>query len=69
MCNGAVSQSLSCVASADGMFVISCFEPYMSLLQNDPVFAQLVSCLLQVESQCCMLNGNGSLTLLDASAD
>jgi hypothetical protein len=68
-CNGAVSQSLSCVASADGMLVISCFQPYISLAQSDPAFMQLLSCLLQVENQCCMPNGDGGLTLRDASAD
>jgi hypothetical protein len=51
------------------MFDISCFQPYMSLVQSDPIFSQLLYCLLQVESQCCMPNGNGGLTLRDASAD
>jgi hypothetical protein len=68
-CNGAVSQSLSCVASADGTFVLSCFQPYMSLLQSNAAFTQLLTCLFQVEPQCCMSNGNGGLTLRDASTD
>jgi hypothetical protein len=68
-CNGAVSQSLSCVASAGGMFDLTCFQPYMSLLQSDSVFAQLVTCLLQVANQCCVSNSTGGITLRDASAD
>jgi hypothetical protein len=49
--------------------MISCFQPYVSLVQGDPVFSQFLTCLVQVENQCCMYNGDGGLELRDASAD
>lgn len=64
-CNGAVSQSLLCVASGGGTIDPSCFLPYQGLIQTDPAFGGFFSCLVQAESQCCV---NG-LMLRDASAD
>jgi hypothetical protein len=69
MCNGAVSQSLSCVAAAGGTLTPDCFLPYMSLTQSDPAFGAFLGCLLSAESQCCTTNGQGGLALRDASVD
>ena len=64
-CNGAVSQSLLCVATGGGTINPQCFLPYQTLIQTDPSFGVFFSCLVMAEGQCCV---NG-LMLRDASAD